>query len=309
MIERRQLGDATLDLLTDESTLVTLNELSVGPARAVDIEARVPGIARWTALRRLRALADSGFASPVDDETRSPRAARQSGTKVPYALTALGRDRLLEVVAAAAHCEATWCSPPAMRPLQPGLWVLRLVADHHTRAVGQALASAPLRPSDLRVRLPHLGRSTINRRLRDLPAVGVLARETYAGEVRYSLTDGARHLAIVRLRAAQCEWDRTSRQVEPGRDLPIIVRVLAPLGRIGPDVGGTCHWRFDAGSAPEPEIYLAAAAGRIAALDTGPPTLPQAVGRATPRQWCGSSAWERAGGDRHHRGPRCSARS
>ena len=283
MIERRQLGDATLDLLTDEATLVTLSELSAGPVRAVDIEARVPGVPRWTAVRRLRALADAEFAR-ADEDGASP-SKRPSGARVPYRLTALGRDCLLEVVAAAVHCEQTWCTPPE-RPIHRGLWVLRLVADHHTRAVGQALASAPLRPSDLRVRLPHLGRSTINRRLSSLPTVGVLAREEYGGEVRYALTDGARHLAIVRLRAAQCEWQRSPPAELQSRDLPVIVRVVAPLGRVRREVGGTCHWRFSGGLEPEPEIYLAAAAGRVAALNADPLTLPQAVSRGTPRQWC-----------------------
>jgi DNA-binding HxlR family transcriptional regulator len=288
MSERHQLGDATLELVADLCMLAVLDQLSRGPTRASEIERCAPGIPRWTALRRLRTLARNVYAGPVPErDARSPRRGRPGGIRARYELTDLGRDYLLKVLATAAHCEQTWCPPPPGQLGAPGLWVLGLVADAPTRALARALADAPLRTADLQVRLPHVRRSTLLRRLRTLLDGGVLVREEHRSEVRYALTDGARHLVIVPLRAAQCEWRRaTPADRALSGDLAGLLHVLAPLARTQQSMSGTCQWHLDSNGTHEADIYLAVASGKIAALATAPMTAPQAVGHATPEVWC-----------------------
>jgi DNA-binding HxlR family transcriptional regulator len=284
--DREELGLGTLRLLAEDCMLTVLSELSRGPVGAGDIETRAAGIPHWTALRRLRSLAHAGFARTLGDADRRGRG-RAGSAQAPYVLTRLGREYLLRVPAAAAHCERTWCSPPPGQPDAPGLWVLGLVADQPTRALARALADAPLRTADLQVRLPHLRRSTLLRRLRTLPDRGALVREEHRGEVRYGLADGARHLVIVPLRAAQCEWRRaTPADRALTGDLPGLLHVLAPLGRTSPSTSGTCQWHVDANGRLEADIYLAVASGKVAALNAAPVTAPQAVSHATPEVWC-----------------------
>jgi len=285
--DREELGLGTLRLLAEDCMLTILGELSRGPVRAGDIEMRAPGIPHWTALRRLQSLARGGFVSAVRDADTRREHGRPGASQACYELTGLGRDYLLKVPAAAAHCEHTWCPPPPGQPDAPGLSVLGLVADRPTRALARALAGAPLRSADLQVRLPHLRRSTLLRRLRTLPGRGVLLREEHGGEVRYALTDGARHLVIVPLRAAQCEWRRaTPADRALSGDLPGLLHVLAPLGRTPQSTSGTCQWHVDANGRLEAGIYLAVTSGKIAALNAAPVTAPQAVSHATPEVWC-----------------------
>jgi DNA-binding HxlR family transcriptional regulator len=284
--DREELGLGTLRLLAEDCMLAVLSELSRGPVRTSDIETRAAGIPHWTALRRLRSLAHAGFARTLGDGDRRGRG-RTRSPQAPYMLTPLGRECLLQVPAAAAHCEQRWCPAPPEQANTPGLWVLGLVADHPTRALARALADAPLRTADLQVRLPHLRRSTLLRRLRTLPGHGVLVREEHGGEVRYALTDGARHLVIVPLRAARCEWRRaTPADRALSGDLPGLLHVLAPLGRTPQSASGTCQWHVDANGRLETDIHLAVASGKIAALNTAPVTTPQAVSHATPQAWC-----------------------
>ena len=285
--DREELGLGVLRLLAADCMLTVLGELSRGPVRARDIETRAAGIPRWTALRRLQSLARGGFVGPVPDPDARREHGRSGSPQARYTLTDLGREYLLEVPAAAAHCEHTWCAPPPDQPNTPGLWVLGLVADPPTRALARALADAPLRSADLQVRLPHVRRSTLLRRLRTLPGCGALLREEHGGEVRYALTDGARHLVIVPLRAAQCEWRRATPadRVLSG-DLPGLLHVLAPLARTPQSASGTCQWHLDLNGRLETGIYLAVASGKIAALNAAPVTAPQAVSHATPEVWC-----------------------
>ncbi len=284
--DREELGLGTLRLLAEDGMLTVLGELSRGPVRTSDIETRAAGIPHWTALRRLHSLADAGFARTLGDGDGRGRG-RARSSQAPYALTRLGREYLLQVPAAAAHCERIWCSPPPGQPDAPGLWVLGLVADPPTLALARALADAPLRTADLQVRLPQVRRSTLLRRLRSLPGRGVLVREEHGSEVRYALTDGARHLVIVPLRAARCEWRRaTPADRALSGDLPGLLHVLAPLARTPQSMSGTCQWHLDSNGTHEADIYLAVASGKIAALATAPVTAPQAASHATPEVWC-----------------------
>jgi DNA-binding HxlR family transcriptional regulator len=285
--DREELGLSTLQLLAEDCMLTVLGELSRGPVRTSDIETRAPGIPHWTALRRLQSLAEAGFARPLHDAQSRRRRGNSPSSQAPYTLTRLGRENLLQVATAAAHCEQTWCTPPLQTPDVPGLWVLGLAADPPTRALARALADAPLRTADLHIRLPHVRRSTLLRRLRTLPEHGVLVREEHGGEVRYALTEGARHLVIVPLRAAQCEWRRaTPADRARSGDLPGLLHVLAPPGRTPHNTTGTCQWHVDADGRLQTDVYLAVASGRIAALNAAPVSAPQSVSHATPEAWC-----------------------
>ena len=288
MSNRHQLGDATLDLLSDACMLAVLSELSDGPASAREIEARAQGIPWWTADRRLESLECSGFVSLAHESETLPREKeRRAQPRARYALTELGREFLLEIAAAAARCEQTWCSPPSGRLDVPGLWALGIVKDPHTRSLVRALADGPLRAAELRARVPQVAHSTLMRRLKTLPEEGVLVREKQAGKVHYALADSARHLAILPLRAAQCEWRRaTSADRSLSGDLPGLLHVLAPLVRISADAKGTCGWHLDSKTALEADIYLTATSGKVAVLNAAPTTAPQALAHATPEVWC-----------------------
>ena len=287
MSERQQLGDATLDLLTDECVLTVLRELSDGPARASEIEARAPGVSARTVLRCLQPLERGGFVSAAPDaQARLRDSGRPGRPQTLYALTELGREFLLEVIRAAVRCEETW-RPPSAALGAPGLGVLKLVGDRHARAIARALADAALSPAELEVRLPDLRRSTFRERLRTLRDSGVLVRDKHEGETRYALPDGTRHLAIVALLAAQCEWRRASPADRSlGGDLPGLLHVLAPLARIPQSANGACRWRLDARAIPAVDIHLTATSGKVAALGTPPPTEPEAAGHATPQVCC-----------------------
>jgi DNA-binding HxlR family transcriptional regulator len=347
----RQPGDATLALLATDGMLAILAKLRHGPVRAREIEATVPGTARRTALRRLQALATHGYASARDEDDRggptevsreslsgsSSRGRRESSStpasvgpqgpaRGPYMLTELGRGCLSEVVEAAAHCERKWCPPPsAPQPGEAGLWTIELVADLPARAIVRALADAPLRQGELLAHLPQFARSTLLGRLKMLSSCGLLDREAHPPRgVRYALTEGARHLAVVALRAAACEGqaaagarerqatDARERQAAgsregkmtvaderqaaaalenhptAGADLPGLLHVLAPLARVDREIAGACRCRLDspgAGVEPRGDTYLTARAGRIAALGAAPTIAPDTDCVAGPEAW------------------------
>jgi DNA-binding HxlR family transcriptional regulator len=277
MSHRDRLGDATLDLLIDECTLIVLQRLSKGPTRVSDVEAPREGIAGWTVRRRLRTLTSNGFVSAEESPTSNGRPG------VLYSLTELGRDCVLAVLSSAGHCERAWCTP-AEQPIVAGLWAIKLVSDRRTRAIVRALADGPQRFSDLQVRVPNLTRSVLLRRLKALPGYGVLSREGTNGEVRYVLSDNARHMTVIALRAAHCELQRGNPEALPS-DLLGRMHLLAPVAHVPHSVNGTCRWRLDS-QITEPDLDLVAAAGRIAVVTTPALEPPQACSRATPERWC-----------------------
>ncbi|HEY5046020.1 MAG TPA: winged helix-turn-helix transcriptional regulator [Solirubrobacteraceae bacterium] len=268
--------------------LAVLSELSGGPVSAREIETRTQGIPWWTAARRLHSLACNGFVSLANESgTLAHKTGRRAPPRARYALTELGREFLLEIPVAAARCEQTWCPPPSGWLDVPGLWALKIVKDPYTRAVVRALADGPLRSAELRARVPQLAHSTLMRQLKTLPEQGVLVREGHAGKVHYALADSVRHLAILPLRAAQCERRRATQTDRALRgDLPGLLHVLAPLVRIPPDVSGACGWHLDSKTTLEADIYLTAAAGKVAVLNAAPTTAPQALAHAIPTVWC-----------------------
>jgi DNA-binding HxlR family transcriptional regulator len=286
MSTRGQLGDATLALLADDGMLAVLAELSRGPARPRDIESSAPGVTRRTALRRLQTLATHGYADlTVEDDPGMSSAGPRGPSRAPYALTELGRECLPKVLEAAAHCERRWCPPPPRAPEGDGLWTIKLVADLPARSIVRALADAPLRQGELLAHLPLFARSTLLGRLKMLHACDLLVREARSGEVRYGLTDGARHLVVVALRAAYCEGRWAGTRDDPslaGADLPGLLHMLAPLSRVDREVAGACRWRLDS---PGADTYLTVRSGRIAALGAAPTVAPDADGVARPGIW------------------------
>ena len=274
--------------------LAVLAELSGRPARPRDIESSVPGVTRRTALRRLQALARRGYADvTVEEDPGVSSAGSRGASRAPYTLTELGGECLPKVVEAAAHCERRWCPPPSRASGGAGLWTIKLIADLPSRAIVRVLADAPLRQSELLAHLPLFARSTLLGRLKMLSSCDVLAREAHSGEVRYGLTDGARHLVVVALRAAACEarW-AVAREVPsagpradalPAGDLPGLLHVLAPLARVNRDLAGACRWRLDS---PGADTYLTARSGRVAALGSVPLIAPEVDGVARPEVWC-----------------------
>jgi DNA-binding HxlR family transcriptional regulator len=298
MSKQHQLGDATLALLADDGMLAVLGELSRGEVRARDIESSVPGVTRRTALRRLQTLTAHGYARVTSDvdtgrlpagrkeaSPGSSPAGRRAPSRAPYVLTRLGRECLPKVIDAAAYCERKWCPPPSPAPGASGLWAIKLVADLPARSIVRALADAPLRQGELLARLPLFARSTLLGRLKMLSSCDLLAREGRPGEVRYRLTDGARHLVVVALRAAYCEGRWVGAREDSslaGDDLPGLLHMLAPLARVDREIAGACRWRLDS---PGADTYLTVRSGRIAALGAAPTVAPDADGVARPEIW------------------------
>jgi len=156
------------------------------------------------------------------------------------------------------------------------------------REITLLLADGPLCTTDLDGRTPRLGRSALRRRLRELLLAGLLERRD-GGRIPllYELTDGARHLALVAMRAGRWEW-QWSRPPHPapGRDLDQLLHMLAPVAHVSEPVAGICQLHLDAGDAEHPDIYIAARAGNVLALPGAPAAAPEAAGHATPAVWC-----------------------
>jgi DNA-binding HxlR family transcriptional regulator len=192
---------------------------------------------------------------------------------------------LLEVTAEAGRWEELWCSQLERRG-PAGVLAVRLLADRYTREIMLLLADGPLSPADLGGRVCDLGRSALRRRLGELVLDGLLRRGR--GRVlRYELTAGARHLALVALLAGRWEWQWSRPEhPAPGSDLHKLLHMLAPVAHIPEPMAGICQLHLDARGADDPDIYLAARAGNVLALAGAPAAPPEAVGHATPEAWC-----------------------
>jgi DNA-binding HxlR family transcriptional regulator len=277
-----QLGNATLRLLCDECMLIVLRALSRGPVHASDVESSAPGIAHWTARRRLQRLVERGWASAAPGDGARSGSRQAAPPHALYALNEIGR-RLLEVYDAAVACEQRWCPPPAEIGVN-GLWAIKLAADGPIRTLVRALADGPLLPGDLRARAAGLGRATLFRRLTTLAEAGMLAHDRRSGH--YALTAQARHLAIIPVRAGRFERFAAAGGATPPSDLPGLLHVLAPLSHVPREVSGTCRWYFDSGAVTESEVFLAAASGRVAALSAPPMSACDAASHASAASWC-----------------------
>ena len=287
MSRQDQLGVRVLKLLAEESMVAILCALADGALRPAELERRLPDAGHSVVMRRLRHLLDNKL---VVHEHRRGQPPHAHSAPVPhearYELTDAGR-ALLELPAEAHRWEQTWCSQAERRD-PPGALAIALTADEHMRDITLLLADGPLCTTDLDGRTPGLGRSALRRRLRDLVLAGLLERRDGGGiPLRYELTEGARHLALVAMRAGCWEWQWSRpRHPAPGTDLGKLLHMLAPVAHVSEPVAGICQLHLDAGGGDDPDIYLAARAGNVLALLGAPEAPPEAVGHATPAAWC-----------------------
>jgi DNA-binding HxlR family transcriptional regulator len=286
MTQRGQLGVRTLDLLAEEWMVAILRGLAEGALRPTELERALPGAVHTTVLRRLRRLLDSDLVN-YEHEPGVPPQARTAAMppRAFYTLTDAGR-ALREVTAEAGRWEQTWCSPVEVGGAAGSL-AIKLVADHHTRAIALVLADRPLSPRELEARVPNLGRSALRRRMGELVLAGLLQRHGRPSAPEYALTPAARRLALVAMLAGRWEWQWSQLSLPAhGADLRDLVRMLAPVARVPEPVVGVCQLHLDTGATDDRDIYLAARTGTVRALAAVPTAPPDAVGRATPEALC-----------------------
>jgi DNA-binding HxlR family transcriptional regulator len=90
-----------------------------------------------------------------------------------------------------------------------GVSTLRLLAEGSTVQVMRELTGAPLRPNDLKRRLPDVAHSALMRQLAELAQKGAVRHERIAGmppRAYYSLTDAGH--ALLRIPEASARWER-----------------------------------------------------------------------------------------------------
>jgi DNA-binding HxlR family transcriptional regulator len=286
MSQQDQLGVRALKLLAEEWMVAVLRGLADGALRPAELEQRFPDAGHSVLILRLRHLLDGELVT-CEHQPGAPPHARSAGIphQAHYSLSDAGR-MLLEVTAEACRWEQIWCSQLERRG-GAGALAIRLLADHHTREIMLLLADGPLSPTDLGGRVRDLGRSALRRRLGELVLGGLLERRGRERVPRYELTAGARHLALVAMLAGRWEWQWSRPEhPAPGRDLHELLHMLAPAARIPETMAGICQLHLDARGADDPDIYLAARAGNVLALDGVPAAPPEAVGHASPEAWC-----------------------
>jgi DNA-binding HxlR family transcriptional regulator len=279
MSELEVFGASCLDLLADEATVIVLAHLRTRAMSAIEIGEATPGLSNRVLLSRLDRLASHGLVGIADQRQREGGLRR-----VSHHLLASGQ-AILTVVDAAAGCEAQW--PQRPRPFAPlGTEALAVAADRQSRAIARALASGRLRLRELETLLPEIAHGTLERRLRERGALGLLSSEREGREAWHSLTDIARRLARVALHAARWEW--TFGKLDAGSrasDLAGLIHQLAPLARLPKGVNGICLLREDWHATLQSDIYLAARGGRLAPFVTVPLERPDATAQGTPEQW------------------------
>jgi DNA-binding HxlR family transcriptional regulator len=285
MSRQDQLGVRALKLLAEESMVPVLRGLAEGALRPAELEQRLPDVGHSVLMRRLRHLLESELVT-YEHQPGLPPHARSAGVphEAHYSLSDAGR-MLLEVTAEACRWEEIWCSQLERRG-PAGVLAVRLLADRYTREIMLLLADGPVSPADLGGRVCGLGRSALRRRLGEL-VLGGLLRRGRGRVLRYELTAGARHLALVAMLAGRWEWQWSRPEhPAPGSDLHKLPRLLAPVARIPEPIAGICQLHLDTRGADDPDIYLAARAGNVLALAGAPAAPPEAVGHATPEAWC-----------------------
>ena len=274
-------GARSLALLSDEATLNVLVQLSRRPSSALDIESAVPGLSYKVAQARLRKLLTLDLVEPVD--RRRAARARQGRTE-PHRLRQAGR-AIQPVIQAAADCEAAW--PTRARPFAPrGAEALAVAGDRSFRAIARVLAHQRLRLKELESLLPEISHGTLQRRLREREALGLIHSEKDGREAWQSLTDDARRLATVAIYAGRWDWLYGHLDGIPfASDLAGQVHQLAPLVSIPHQFTGICRLHEDWPTTVHSDVYLAAKAGRLTAFVVAPLEHPQASARGTPHQW------------------------
>jgi DNA-binding HxlR family transcriptional regulator len=280
MSELEVFGARCLDLLRDAATVTVLGHLRERPMSAVDIQNAGTGLGCRVALSRLSTLLALGAVELAERRDPDSRSLRQA----PHRLLSAGR-ALQGVVDVAGDCEDAW--PIARKPAWlRGTDALAVTADPPSIAIARALAYEGLRLSDLRIRLPDLSRGTLNRRLGERAAQGLINSEKAGREAWHSLTDLARRLVTVPLHAAQWEWcfgDRDKSLL--ASDLAGLIYQIGPLVRLPEHLGGLCLLHEDWHATMQSDVYLVVGAGRLSALPVPPRELPDATCHAAPQQW------------------------
>jgi DNA-binding HxlR family transcriptional regulator len=272
VVQTRQLGHATLELLAEDWSVPILRELQDEPLRPSQLEQRLPDAPHSALMRRLSEMHALGIVNHERYTDLPPRA--------QYALTRAGR-RVLDVVDAATRWERQWTSKRTR-----GMVALQLIRDERTRELILVLAHGPARASELHNHLPEpIARSTLRQRVAELANRGILIRTETDGVASYELTELARGLALVEIAAARWEWE-WARPDQPvaARDVADVLRLFAPAAELPAELGGICQIRV--GGPASTDVYLAADGRRIAALAARPHDLPQAACDATPHGWC-----------------------
>jgi DNA-binding HxlR family transcriptional regulator len=280
MSELEVFGARCLDLLRDAATVIVLGHLRERPVSALDIQDAGTGLASKVALSRLSSLLAVGaveLAEPRESGSRSLRDA-------PHQLLTKGR-ALQSVVDLAGDCEDGWPTAPKPAWLR-GTAALFVTADPPSIAIARALAYEGLRLSDLQLRLPDVTHGTLERRLRERAAQGLIHSEKAGREAWHSLTELARRLVTVPLHAAQSEWcfgDRDKSLL--ASDLAGLVYQIGPLVGLPERLSGLCVLHEDWHTTMQSDVYIVIGAGRLTALPVPPRELPDATCHGTPQQW------------------------
>jgi DNA-binding HxlR family transcriptional regulator len=280
MGELEVFGAQCLDLLGDEAMVTVLSQLRLKALSAMQMEQAVPGLSYKVALSRLRRLVSLGLVAATGQALGGGR----SSGRVAHRLITPG-SAILTVVGCAANCEATWGRRP--RPFAPlGAQALAVAADRSWRAIARALAHERLRVRDLEALIPEISHGTLERRLRDREAQGLIKSQREGREAWHSLTDSARRQATVAMYAGRWEW--IFGDADKGllaSDLAGVIHQLAPLVRLPDQLNGICRMREDWHTTLQSDVYLAVRAGELIPFVVGPLGQPDVTAKGTPQEW------------------------
>jgi DNA-binding HxlR family transcriptional regulator len=280
MGEIEVFGARCLDLLADEAMVTVLGQLRLEALSAIEMEQAVPGLSYKVALSRLRRLVSLGLVAA----TGQARGEGRSSGRVAHRLIAPG-SAILTVVGCAANCEAAWGRRPrAFAPL--GAEALAVAADRPWRAIARALAHERLRVRDLEALIPEISHGTLERRLRDREAQGLIDSQREGREAWHSLTDSARRQATVAMYAGRWEW--IFGDADKGllaSDLAGVIHQLAPLVHLPDQLNGICRMREDWHTTLQSDVYLAVRAGELIPFVVGPLGEPDVTAKGTPQEW------------------------
>jgi DNA-binding HxlR family transcriptional regulator len=280
MSELEVFGARCLDLLSDAAIVTVLGHLREQPMSADDIHEAGTGLGSRVALARLQTLLALGAVDLAEGRASDSHSLRSA----PHRLLTSGR-ALQSVADVAIDCEAEWPTEPKPSWLR-GSDALAVTADRPSITIARALAYEGLRLSDLQIRLPDVSHGTLERRLRERAAQGLINSERVGREAWHSLTDLARRLVTVPLHAARWEWcfgDRDKGLL--ASDLAGLIYQIGPLVRLPEQLSGLCLLHEDWHTTMQSDVYLVVGAGRLTALPVSPRELPDCSCNGTPQQW------------------------
>jgi DNA-binding HxlR family transcriptional regulator len=189
----------------------------------------------------------------------------------------------LPVIATAVRCQEKWSvQPDTYGP--PGAAAISLASDVALRIAARALAHERMRVGELAALLPEARRSTLKRRLGEAATLGVLASRKEGRAVWYGLTDDARCLSVLVLKAAAWEWGFGEEKELLSSDIAGLIHQIAPLARLPEDVNGVCLLHEDWPRTLQSDVYVVARDGRLNALMLAPGHR-DAEASGSPEQW------------------------